>query len=381
MPDPFDIGGIAGIAGDLFGSSKSDSDRLAKRLIRERKARDLRYAYERYGANSPEFAYAKKKWPSVWKAVQKGAFREIWDYGAKTAAPAGSAGLKPFEFRLAEAPLRTAVDLLPPIGAAMRKIPLGRLAAALPRAQLGALSFVGVALQGSLMARAAIGPGHLGTLGPAIGPAAAAVSTKLSPRPPRTPPAPRNPTPVPPAGMRRLIAAPLEPSGPPVAPGVVVTAPRLVLRAPVVPPAVTPVPKLIRRVPFTPIAKTPSLLATLLSPFTKDRVVDLLLSLARRERKPKPEKPRAAAPLIDPGAPPFPEYRPGDQPLRSPLTPFEARSADCACPPKKRRQPRRPRAICYSGTYVELANGLRKTKRRKVPCQPSKKKSASPRAR
>jgi len=49
-------------------------------------------------------------------------------------------------------------------------------------------------------------------------------------------------------------------------------------------------------------------------------------------------------------------------------TPTGTRTRECECPPKRKRE-RKPRTVCYSGTYTERASGLRKTKRRKVPCQ------------
>ena len=49
-------------------------------------------------------------------------------------------------------------------------------------------------------------------------------------------------------------------------------------------------------------------------------------------------------------------------------TPTGTRTSECKCPPKRKRE-RKPRTVCYSGTYTERASGLRKTKRRKVPCQ------------
>lgn len=41
----------------------------------------------------------------------------------------------------------------------------------------------------------------------------------------------------------------------------------------------------------------------------------------------------------------------------------------CECKPKRRRKPKQPRTVCYSGTFTEKANGLRKLKKRKVPCR------------
>lgn len=43
-------------------------------------------------------------------------------------------------------------------------------------------------------------------------------------------------------------------------------------------------------------------------------------------------------------------------------------SNTCACKPKKKGR-KKKRTVCYSGTYTEKASGLRKTKRRKVPCK------------
>lgn len=40
----------------------------------------------------------------------------------------------------------------------------------------------------------------------------------------------------------------------------------------------------------------------------------------------------------------------------------------CDCSPKRKRGPKKKRTVCYSGTYIERAGGLRKTKRRKVKC-------------
>lgn len=82
-------------------------------------------------------------------------------------------------------------------------------------------------------------------------------------------------------------------------------------------------------------------------------------------------------PVIGPGSEPFPAFQPG-------LTAFEGRgvsSRACECPPKRKRGKRKARSVCYSGTYRELASGLRKSKRRKVPCQVSKRKPRSQQAR
>lgn len=41
-------------------------------------------------------------------------------------------------------------------------------------------------------------------------------------------------------------------------------------------------------------------------------------------------------------------------------------TCECKAPPKKRRK--KKRTVCYSGTYIERADGTRKTKKRKVKC-------------
>lgn len=54
----------------------------------------------------------------------------------------------------------------------------------------------------------------------------------------------------------------------------------------------------------------------------------------------------------------------------------EPKKADpCKCKPcssgekKKKKKKRKPRSVCYKGTYVELRNGLSKTRIEKVPCR------------
>lgn len=61
-----------------------------------------------------------------------------------------------------------------------------------------------------------------------------------------------------------------------------------------------------------------------------------------------------------------------------PLTAFGAAgvgSASCECPPRKKRPKRRkqPRAVCYTGRYIERADGIQKTRGRRVPCRVSRK--------
>ena len=46
-----------------------------------------------------------------------------------------------------------------------------------------------------------------------------------------------------------------------------------------------------------------------------------------------------------------------------------SRTGECECPPKRKRKPKQAREVCYSGTFIERASGLSKTRKRKVPCR------------
>lgn len=58
-------------------------------------------------------------------------------------------------------------------------------------------------------------------------------------------------------------------------------------------------------------------------------------------------------------------------------TPGKVGSKTCECKPKRKKKPKVPRDVCYTGTYTERADGLTKLKRRKVPCRSSRKLPAS----
>lgn len=50
--------------------------------------------------------------------------------------------------------------------------------------------------------------------------------------------------------------------------------------------------------------------------------------------------------------------------------PATAKRCKCKpCPKPKKRGPRKPRAVCYAGTFTERRNGLSKSRRRQVPCR------------
>lgn len=82
-----------------------------------------------------------------------------------------------------------------------------------------------------------------------------------------------------------------------------------------------------------------------------------------------------SAPLPQPQPQPQPRPQPQPQPLPG-LASYSnyggfigSSSSSCECPPKRKRKPKSKRTICYSGTYSDKANGLRKTKKRKIPCK------------
>jgi len=64
-------------------------------------------------------------------------------------------------------------------------------------------------------------------------------------------------------------------------------------------------------------------------------------------------------------------------PLSSVITSAAGRKPkdqSCECEPgkKRKRSPRKPRTVCYSGTYKESATGISKTRREEVPCTQEK---------
>jgi hypothetical protein len=46
-----------------------------------------------------------------------------------------------------------------------------------------------------------------------------------------------------------------------------------------------------------------------------------------------------------------------------------SQTGECKCPPKRKRKQKQAREVCYSGTFIERASGLSKTRKRKVPCR------------
>jgi len=82
---------------------------------------------------------------------------------------------------------------------------------------------------------------------------------------------------------------------------------------------------------------------------------------------------------------PFDTFDPMPLPLPQP-DPFTPNKDQCGCAKKKKdkKAKKKPRDVCYRGTYVELRKGLSKTRLEEVPCSdtaPKKPKSSTPRKR
>lgn len=367
MPDPTDFfGGIAGGLSDLFGGGGSATDQAARRLVKEQKVRELRYAYERYGKDSSQFAYAKKKWPSVWKEVQAGKWRSLWDLDAARPAQFGT---RPT--RAGDLPLRPTRDaVIPAVGGPMRRIPLGALAT---RAS-GPLFYGAIAHQlatSELGKKLLLTPGpfamHAGmqtsTVGTAIravasvGERAARVLDPTRPPPPPDPRLiPRNPIPPVKVTAKRLPERPVGPGG-----GAVTSPSRggLIVSGGKITTAPTPGGAVV--VPFW---------QTLLK-----QLPTIALAYLKRDRPARGSRVTITnSPFADPPATPTPT----PEPIPTPLTPLEPGGADCDCgtKPKRRQTERKNREVCYTGRYIERLNGLQKTRLRKTKCLPSRKKRA-----
>jgi hypothetical protein len=49
------------------------------------------------------------------------------------------------------------------------------------------------------------------------------------------------------------------------------------------------------------------------------------------------------------------------------VTPPKKKTSDCSCK-KKKPKPKKPRTVCYKGSYQEKAKGLLKFRREQIPC-------------
>lgn len=150
----------------------------------------------------------------------------------------------------------------------------------------------------------------------------------------------------------------------------------------------TPVKVTARRIPerpLTPVKVTARRLPRVPAPRSTRqplwmRALPYVVPLLTQRLQPQPKfrltvSNPAGAPLPQPQPQPQPRPQPQPQPLPG-LASYSnyggfvgTSSSSCECPPKRKRKPKSKRTICYSGTYSDKANGLRKTKKRKIPCK------------
>lgn len=332
---------LAGIGSILGGSGgPSASDKLAKRQYDESRVREFKYTIERYGKNSGQFEFLRKKYPDLWRQIEKGKFGSIFD----PRAPLPGKGAVPKPVRPGDIPLRTPVDKLPPVGGTMRRIAgVGALGGGL----IGAASWA--VWGGSFVPESwwRTAGRQLGKYGAALG----AQGTKGGSFPKRVVPA-KGPNrlmgpPPPPAGAPpRAAAMPVgsSPSGTSAAPGVPAPAPAA------------------KGTPITLAAPPPT------KPWW-ELALPLLASLLTKDGTSK-----ASRTIVNVG--PFanaPQPSTDPAPGLDPLTPLEPGSA-CSCPTKKPAKPKKPRTECRTGRFIERFSGLQKYDTRRVTCRPSKKR-------
>jgi hypothetical protein len=185
------------------------------------------------------------------------------------------------------------------------------------------------------------------------------------------------PLPAPTPNPRALPRSPLTDPSVPLVQGPTVTA----FRAPR--PQPSPLPRVFEQ-PFG--LPSPSPFA---SPFP-----DLLTQpMPRAQPQPRTEpQPRVqpltyplSNPLLTPFQAPGVRSRPFVDPFAAPQTQTKPLRQPNNCPPcprtderKKKPKKRKPRDVCYQGTYYERSNGITKYRRKRIPCQPSKSKSRLP---
>lgn len=95
-----------------------------------------------------------------------------------------------------------------------------------------------------------------------------------------------------------------------------------------------------------------------------------LLAPAQKARKKAKEQPQLTT-FQQPGLSYMPSFSPYASIAAEPaLQPQTAKKCKCKpCKKPKKRGPRKPRAICYRGTYTETRKGLSKYKREQIPCR------------
>lgn len=103
------------------------------------------------------------------------------------------------------------------------------------------------------------------------------------------------------------------------------------------------------------------------APFNPTDVDDVVTPITN---VPTPAPPRGAPqPFLPPivGDVPGSSFDPVADPLLPPTrTPTKADTCSCA---KKPSKPRKPRTVCYRGTYTETSSGLSKSPKEEIPCQ------------
>jgi len=339
-------GDVVAGAGSLLGGigGESDSDSYQRKLDRVRRIEAAYVANDQ--ATLRKF---KNQWPKLMREIARGEWRHV----APSASPAlqarpGSPGTRPFVTRPGDMALRVNTSALPAIGAPLRRVAGTALRVAAPATWgLFAASFVppswvttGAAAARTVLARlpntAPMAPGLPGGRAP-VGRA-----TGIG-RPPEIPPAaPRRTTAPapPPAGANRGIARPeLQP--------VVVTARRY----------------------SKPTGAVTQTVARELKWWEK--AIGLLAKVPPGQIAQLLTRARSTAPRVNVGPFTFAPERPVGvpEPSAPPLTPLEPGGADCACPPKKPRAPRKPRSECRSGRFIERRSGIQKYQTRKIPCR------------
>lgn len=75
---------------------------------------------------------------------------------------------------------------------------------------------------------------------------------------------------------------------------------------------------------------------------------------------------RGLTPFQDPGV----GFAEGVQPFP---VPKEELARDYRCEPKRKRKPRKPRTVCYRGTYRETSSSTTKRRLEEVPCESAKR--------
>jgi hypothetical protein len=283
-----------------------------------------------------------KEWeaknPKLKKQIVAGKWAHIFPEALARPASLPSA---PKPTRLGDLPLRSPVDKLAPIGAAMRKIPLGALAGRfLGPAGLAitAASLVPKEWMTGAFRVARFLPGPVGNMARVIPAVAGNIVQRFTPQSPRPEIQPISVT------ARRIL--------PPI-PSVVVTAKR------------KPIP--------TSSSSSSSSTGGVVVPWWQT-VLKAVGPSVLTALKPKPDDGVRIRITNSPFAESPPQPDPGGLPIPGPLTPLEGGSAECDCPPKKPRKPRQPRDECRTGRFIERTSGIQKYQTRKVPCRASRKK-------